>query len=121
MIDQYGRKIEYLRISLTDRCNLRCIYCMPAEGVGKLRHDQILSIEEVAEIAAAAVELGINKIRLTGGEPLVRRGVVDLVRMLRALPGLRERYEAHHGLRIPDGQAIQDLSALRLTDEGHQV
>ncbi len=102
MQDQYGRKIEYLRISLTDLCNLRCIYCMPAEGVSKLRHEQVLSIEEVAEIAAAAVELGIRKIRLTGGEPLVRRGVVELVRQLRALPGLRELVLTTNGILLPE-------------------
>ncbi len=102
MRDPYGREIRYLRISLTDLCNLRCIYCMPAEGVSKLRHEQVLSIEEVAEIAAAAVELGINKIRLTGGEPLVRRGVVELVRMLKALPGLEELSLTTNGILLPE-------------------
>ena len=101
MTDRYGREIEYLRISLTDLCNLRCVYCMPAEGVSKLQHHQVLSIEEVAEIAAAAVKLGINKIRLTGGEPLVRRGVVELVSMLRSLPGLRELALTTNGLLLP--------------------
>ena len=67
MKDKFGREIEYLRISLTDLCNLRCVYCMPEEGVCKLPHDQILTLEEVIEIAGAAVELGIRKIRLTGG------------------------------------------------------
>ena len=102
MRDSYGREIRYLRISLTDLCNLRCVYCMPAEGVSKLRHDEVLSIEEVAEIAAAAVELGINKIRLTGGEPLVRRGVVELVRMLKALPGLEELSLTTTGILLPE-------------------
>ena len=102
MTDQFGRKIEYLRISLTDLCNLRCVYCMPAEGVGKLRHEQVLSIEEIVEIAAAAVELGIRKIRLTGGEPLVRRGVVELVHMLKALPGLDELALTTNGILLPD-------------------
>ena len=102
MKDHYGREIEYLRISLTDLCNLRCVYCMPAEGVSKLRHGQVLSIEEVCEIAEAAVELGIRKIRLTGGEPLVRRGVVDLVRMLKALPGLEELALTTNGILLPD-------------------
>ena len=101
MIDRYGREITYLRISLTDLCNLRCVYCMPPEGVGKLQHRDILSIEDVAEIAAAAVELGVKKIRLTGGEPLVRRGVVELVRMLKALPGLEELAMTTNGILLP--------------------
>lgn len=102
MKDRYGREINYLRISLTDLCNLRCVYCMPAEGVNKLCHRDILSIEEIAEIAAAAVELGITKIRLTGGEPLVRRGILDLVRRLHALPGLEELALTTNGLLLPE-------------------
>ncbi len=70
MIDPFGRKIDYLRISVTDRCNLRCRYCMPLEGVRLLRHEDILSFEEIAEVARCAVDLGVRKIRLTGGEPL---------------------------------------------------
>ena len=115
MKDRFGREIEYLRISLTDLCNLRCLYCMPAEGVSKLRHDQVLSIEEVAEIAAAAVELGIRKIRLTGGEPLVRRGVVELVRMLRTLPGLRELVLTTNGILLPElAQPLHDAGLDRV-------
>ena len=101
MKDRYGREISYLRISLTDLCNLRCLYCMPAEGVSKLQHRDILSIEEITEISAAAAELGITKIRLTGGEPLVRRGVVDLVRELKALPGLEELTLTTNGILLP--------------------
>lgn len=88
MYDLYNRRINYLRISVTDRCNLRCVYCMPEEGVPLLRHEQILSLEEIARIAEAAVELGVTKIRLTGGEPLVRKGLLDLVSLLRPLQGL---------------------------------
>lgn len=90
MRDGEGRLIEYLRLSVTDRCNCRCTYCMPAGGVPMLRHEDILSFEELAEIVAAAAELGVRKVRLTGGEPLVRRGLPDLVRMLRAVPGVEE-------------------------------
>ena len=86
--DTFGRRIDYLRISLTDRCNLRCVYCMPAEGVAFKPHDQILSLEEIERFAGIAVGEGISKIRLTGGEPLVRHGVVDHVRRLRAITGL---------------------------------
>jgi len=86
--DSYGRKIEYLRISVTDKCNLRCVYCMPPEGVPLLKHTDLLSFEEIAAAARAAAGLGITKIRLTGGEPLARRGIPDLARMLAAVPGL---------------------------------
>ena len=86
--DALGRRIDYLRISLTDRCNLRCVYCMPAEGVAWKPPEEILSFEEIERFAAVAVSEGIRKIRLTGGEPLVRRGVVDFVRRLHELPGV---------------------------------
>lgn len=90
LIDQYERTIDYLRISITDLCNLRCMYCMPEEGVEKLCHSDIMSYEEIIEIARAATELGICKIRITGGEPLVRKDVVTLVRRLAELPGVRD-------------------------------
>lgn len=82
-IDSHGRMIDYLRISLTDRCNLRCVYCMPAEGVQWKPHADILTLEEVERFVQVAVEAGIGKIRLTGGEPLVRKGVPGLIRRLR--------------------------------------
>lgn len=88
--DSFGRRIDYLRISLTDRCNLRCVYCMPEEGVRWRSHEEILTFEEIERFSAIAVEEGISKIRLTGGEPLVRRGVVDHVRRLKSLTGLDE-------------------------------
>ncbi|MBP7264484.1 MAG: radical SAM protein [Spirochaetia bacterium] len=88
MFDSFGRKIHYLRISLTDRCNLRCRYCMPAEGVAWLPHERIMSLENMAKVAGAAAALGFDKIRLTGGEPLVRKGVPQFVTMLRDIPGL---------------------------------
>ncbi|HDP93933.1 MAG TPA: radical SAM protein [Candidatus Aminicenantes bacterium] len=90
MFDSWGRDIHYLRISVTDRCNLRCRYCMPESGIQLKRHTEILSYEKMARVAAAAADMGFWKIRLTGGEPLVRRGVVDLVAMLRAIPKVRE-------------------------------
>lgn len=88
MRDAFGREITYLRISVTDRCNLRCFYCMPEEGIRLLSHDDILGFEEIDAISRAAVRLGVKKIRLTGGEPLVRRGIAELVRKLGAIPGL---------------------------------
>ena len=86
MHDLFQRQINYLRISVTDRCNLRCIYCMPAGGVKSVPHDQILTIEEIAKVVAAGVPLGIKKVRLTGGEPLVRLGILKLVQKLRQIP-----------------------------------
>ncbi|MCR5826612.1 MAG: radical SAM protein, partial [Oscillospiraceae bacterium] len=83
MTDQFDRSIRYLRLSVTDLCNYRCVYCMPEEGVPKRRHGDVLSIEELAEIGAAAVRCGVTKIRLTGGEPLLRRGVLTLCERLR--------------------------------------
>ncbi|NLM52045.1 MAG: GTP 3',8-cyclase MoaA [Firmicutes bacterium] len=90
MQDTLGRKINYLRVSVTDLCNLRCMYCMPAHGVCKKDHDSILRIEEIAEIVKAAVELGINKVRLTGGEPLVRKGILDLVGEIGSIEAIKD-------------------------------
>ena len=88
MKDKYGRTIEYLRISVTDRCNLRCLHCMPEEGVTLMQHADILSYEEIAVVAAEAAKLGIRRIRLTGGEPLVRPQLHKLAGMLKAVPGI---------------------------------
>ena len=85
MKDSFGRTIDYLRLSVTDRCNYRCTYCMPEEGVCKRAHGDILSIEELYEIAAAAVRCGVKKIRLTGGEPLVQSdAVAELLKTIKA-------------------------------------
>jgi cyclic pyranopterin phosphate synthase len=90
LIDTFNRGINYLRISITDRCNLRCIYCMPPFGERKLRHKDILRYEEVLRIARIAIKLGVTKIRLTGGEPLIRKGVQEFIPMLTALRGLED-------------------------------
>ena len=87
MLDRYGRVINYLRISVTDRCNLRCCYCMP-EGVQDVGMKNILTFEEIWEIVRTGVSLGITHIRITGGEPLVRKGCVDLIRGIREIPGV---------------------------------
>ena len=84
--DAYGRTIDYLRISLTDKCNLRCRYCMPAEGISRLRHENVLTLEEILRVSRILTEMGICRIRLTGGEPLVRRGIVGLMQSLSRLP-----------------------------------
>ncbi len=86
--DAYNRRINYLRLSVTDRCNFRCVYCLPPEGVPWRPHAEILRFEEIAAVVRAAAALGISKVRLTGGEPLVRAGIVELVAMLAAIPGL---------------------------------
>ena len=101
MRDGCGRTIDYLRLSVTDLCNYRCRYCMPPEGVEKRPHSDILSIEELSEIAEAAVACGVKKIKLTGGEPLVRRGLLDLCRMLRAIPGVEELCLTTNGSLLP--------------------
>jgi len=100
--DRFGRTIEYLRLSVTDRCNLRCLYCMPDEGVESLGHNLIMSYEEMERVAAAAVRLGVRKIRVTGGEPLVRRGLVDFIRTLSALPGSPEIVLTTNGLLLAE-------------------
>jgi cyclic pyranopterin phosphate synthase len=88
MRDSHERNIEYARVSVTDRCNLRCLYCMPAEGVEKRRHEDILSYEDIVRVCRALSAAGVRTLRITGGEPLVRRGVAGLVRELKALPDI---------------------------------
>ncbi len=90
MIDQYERDINYLRVSVTDRCNLRCTYCMPKEGLSQIGHDDILRYEEILRIIRVATGEGITKVRITGGEPLVRRGVAEFIASLRTIPALND-------------------------------
>lgn len=90
MRDSFGRTIDYLRISVTDKCNLRCRYCMPANGVPVRYHTNVLRIEQFIRIVEVAAELGVRKVRLTGGEPLVRKGVVDLVRGIARIPSIEK-------------------------------
>ena len=102
MQDQCGRTISYLRISVTDRCNYRCRYCMPAEGVEKHAHSEVCSFEELRNMAAAAVRCGVKKIRVTGGEPLVRRGIVDFCRLLKRIDGVEELCLTTNGSLLPE-------------------
>ena len=90
MYDQFERKIDYLRISVTDRCNLRCTYCMPAEGIQLLGHSDILTFDEIVSFTKSAISFGVSKVRITGGEPLVRRGIVDLVSAIAELEGIED-------------------------------
>lgn len=113
MTDGFGRKIDYLRISVTDLCNLRCVYCMPEKGIEKRPHQDILSIEELVLAAQAAADCGVTKIRVTGGEPLVRNGIVDLVRGICAIPGLREVCMTTNGVLLP--RFARDLKEAGLT------
>ena len=115
MTDGCGRTIDYLRLSVTDLCNYRCQYCMSAEGVAKRDHRDILTIEELAEIGAAAVHCGVKKIRLTGGEPLVRRGLLELCRLLRAIPELEELCLTTNGALLSQlAQPLRDAGVDRL-------
>ncbi|MFZ5590567.1 MAG: GTP 3',8-cyclase MoaA [Bacillota bacterium] len=101
MQDCQAREINYLRISVTDRCNLRCTYCMPPEGVRPLGHDQVLRNEEIIALVRAAAAVGIKKIRLTGGEPLVRRGITELVQELAAIPEIDDLALTTNGVLLP--------------------
>jgi GTP 3',8-cyclase len=102
LIDSFGRKINYLRLSVTDRCNMRCRYCIPVEGVKKLHRRDILSYDELFRIARTAVDLGIEKIRITGGEPLVRKGICGFIARLSGMEGLNQLVLTTNGLRLEE-------------------
>lgn len=102
MKDGFGREINYMRISVTDRCNLRCVYCMPEEGVPSLSHEDILSYEEILRLVRIAAKTGIKKIRLTGGEPLVRRGIESLIKDIKSVPGIETVGITTNGILIPE-------------------
>lgn len=101
MRDLFNREINYLRISVTDKCNLRCVYCMPEEGVNFIPHKDLLSFEEITKVVEEAAKLGINKIRLTGGEPLVKNGIVGLVKMISKVDGIRIIGMTTNGILLP--------------------
>jgi len=113
MQDTYRREISYLRISVTDRCNMRCVYCMPAGGVESVPHEEILSFEEIATVLKAAASLGVKKVRLTGGEPLVRRGLPDLVQVLASVPGIDDVAITTNGILLPPSIARLKEAGLR--------
>jgi cyclic pyranopterin phosphate synthase len=102
MVDSFGRRIEYLRISVTDKCNLRCVYCMPEEGLPWLKKEQILSYEEIREIVEVMAPLGLRRVRLTGGEPLVRRDLPRLVRLLAGVAGIEDLAISTNGVLLDD-------------------
>lgn len=124
LVDQFSRTITYLRLSLTDRCNLRCMYCMPKEEGGRdgqvktgkfLQHDELLSYEELLRVVRLAVSLGMNKLRLTGGEPLVRRGILEFIRQLFLLDGLTEVRLTTNGVLLEEyAQKLHDVGIRQL-------
>jgi cyclic pyranopterin phosphate synthase len=101
MIDSYGRTIDYLRVSVTDRCNFRCVYCMPEEGAPIAPKAEILSFEEIERLLRVAAGLGVRKVRLTGGEPLIRKDIVTLVERVAAIPGITDLSLTTNGLLLP--------------------
>jgi cyclic pyranopterin phosphate synthase len=111
--DSFQRPINYLRISVTDRCNLRCVYCMPEEGVALMSHADILTYEEIYAVAKVAAGLGINKVRLTGGEPLVRLGLTDLVRMLAGIKAIDDLSLTTNGILLAQHAAALKKAGLR--------
>ena len=118
MIDQYGRTIEYLRISVTDRCNLRCVYCMPEEGIEQLPHEQILTFDEIERACRISTELGISKIKLTGGEPLVRKGLPDLLGKIKRISGIEQVTLTTNGILLKnqlDELMRQGLDAVNIS------
>ena len=114
LVDSFGRTVDYLRLSVTDRCNLRCVYCM-AEDMTFLPRAQLLTLEELRDTAAAFVDLGVRKIRLTGGEPLIRRDILKLVEVVASLPGLDELTMTSNGVLLPKmAQPLKDAGLARL-------
>ena len=115
LTDSFGRTINYLRLSVTDRCNMRCVYCMPAGGIPLISHREVLSYEEFLLIARAAVAAGIEKIRVTGGEPLVRKGIIRFLSQLSAIPGLRQLVLTTNGLLLDEmAESLREAGVQRL-------
>ncbi len=115
LIDKFNRKINYLRVSVTDRCNLRCVYCTPIEGVLKISHEEILRYEEILRVVEVAVKKGISKVRVTGGEPLVRKGVVNFIRFLSKIHGVQDLSLTTNGILLRDfATALFDAGLRRI-------
>ena len=113
LLDSFGRVHDSLRISVTDRCNIRCFYCMPETGVPFVDHKEILSFEEIERFVRIAVTLGVTKVRVTGGEPLVRRGLPELIRRLAAVPGVQDLALTTNGVLLPEFAAPLYEAGLR--------
>ena len=113
LIDRFNRRINYLRVSITDRCNLRCVYCTPPDGERRLRHRDILRYEELLRIVRIAIKLGIKKIRLTGGEPFVRKGIHEFIPMLMALKGLDDVSLTTNGVYLKDNLEMLKAAGIK--------
>jgi len=115
VIDQFGRRIEYLRISVTDKCNLRCVYCMPLEGLPWLKREDLLTYEEIDRIVRTMATMGLRRVRITGGEPLVRRDLPDLVRMLAAVPEIEDLSLSTNAVLLAEqAEALRSAGVRRL-------
>lgn len=115
MKDLYGREINYLRLSVTDKCNLRCLYCMPEEGVRLISHENVLTNEELILVCKVAVSLGITKIRVTGGEPLVKKNIIEILKNIRRLDGLKELCLTTNGTLLKDyAEKLYDVGVDRI-------
>lgn len=115
MVDPFGRRVEYLRISVTDKCNLRCVYCMPEEGLPWLRRDELLSYEEIRGIVETMAPLGLRRVRLTGGEPLVRKDLPRLVDLLASVPGIQDLAISTNGVLLEElAGPLKDAGATRV-------
>lgn len=115
MLDQFNREINYLRVSITDRCNLHCLYCRPKEGISLIGHDDILRYEEIIRVVSVAVKMGLVKVRITGGEPLVRRGFVDFIGELKEISGLNDISLTTNGILLEEyAEKIFDAGVHRI-------
>jgi len=113
--DQFGRRIEYLRISVTDRCNFRCLYCMPAEGLPWLPKAEILSYEEIADVVSQLAPLGLRRLRITGGEPTIRPNLEELIRLLHGVPEIEDIALSTNGARLPElARGLRDAGLDRI-------
>ena len=115
MIDQFGRRVEYVRVSVTDKCNLRCVYCMPLEGLDWLKRESLLSYEEIASVLRTMAGMGLKKVRITGGEPLVRKDLSHLVRMVADIPGIEDISLSTNAVLLSDqAQELRDSGVRRV-------
>ena len=115
MIDQFGRRVEYVRVSVTDKCNLRCVYCMPLEGLDWLKRESLLSYEEIASVLRTMAGMGLKKVRITGGEPLVRKDLSHLVRMVADIPGIEDISLSTNAVLLGDqAQELRDSGVRRV-------
>ncbi|HIB08357.1 MAG TPA: GTP 3',8-cyclase MoaA [Gemmatimonadetes bacterium] len=115
MIDQFGRRVEYLRVSVTDKCNLRCIYCMPLEGLTWLKRDELLDYEEIETVIRTMAGMGLRRVRITGGEPLIRRDLPDLIRKISAIREIEDLSLSTNAVLLADqAQELKDAGIQRL-------